>query len=72
MPSTRTLRLKKMSKIKNYMMDVHEFLDKHYRTHQDVERVVELLMKEYSLDAASAIAHIRIFDEEMQTVQVEP
>ena len=54
------------------MMDVHEFLDKHYRTHQDVERVVELLMKEYSLDAASAIAHIRIFDEEMQTVQVEP
>ena len=61
-----------MSKIKNYMMDVHEFLDKHYRNSYDVERVVELLMKEYSLDAASAIAHIRIFDEDMQTVQVEP
>ncbi len=72
MPSTRTLRLKKMSKIKNYMMDVHEFLDKHYRNSHDVEKIVELLMKEYSLDAASAIAHIRIFDEDMQTVQVEP
>ncbi|SVD41796.1 uncharacterized protein METZ01_LOCUS394650 [marine metagenome] len=54
------------------MMDVHEFLDKHYRNSHDVERIVELLMKEYSLDAASAIAHIRIFDEDMQTVQVEP
>ena len=72
MSSTRTLRLKKMSKIKNYMMDIHEFLNIHYRTYSDLDRVISLLKKEYSLDNATAIAHIRRFDEEMQTVRVEP
>ena len=61
-----------MSKIKNYMMDIHEFLNIHYRTYSDLDEVIRLLKKEYSLDNASAIAHIRRFDEEMQTVQVEP
>ena len=61
-----------MSKIKNYMMDIHEFLNIHYRTYSDLDRVISLLTKEYSLDNATAIAHIRIFDEEMQTVRTEP
>ena len=61
-----------MSKIKNYMMDIHEFLDIHYRTYNDLERVIELMKKEYSLDDATAIAHIRIFDEKMETVRAEP
>ena len=72
MPSTRTLRLKKMSKIKNYMMEIHEFLDRNYRTYQDLDRVIEQLMEEFDIDSASAIAHVRRFDEEMQTIQVEP
>ena len=72
MSSPRTLRLKKMSKIKNYMMDIHEFLNIHYRTYSDLDRVIELMKEEYSLDNASAIAHIRKFDQEMQTIQVEP
>ena len=53
-------------------MDIHEFLDIHYRTYNDLERVIELMKKEYSLDDATAIAHIRRFDEEMQTVRAEP
>ena len=53
-------------------MDIHEFLNIHYRTYNDLDRVIELMKQEYSLDNATAIAHIRIFDEEMQTVQVEP
>ena len=61
-----------MSKIKDYMMDIHEFLDIHYRTYNDLERVIELMKREYSLDDATAIAHIRKFDEEMQTVRMEP
>ena len=61
-----------MSKIKDYMMDIHEFLNIHYRTYHDLDKVITLLKEEYSLDNASAIAHIRRFDEEMQTVQVEP
>ena len=72
MSSPRTLRLKKMSKIKNYMMDIHEFLNIHYRTYNDLDRVIELMKQEYSLDNATAIAHIRRFYEEMQTVRVEP
>ena len=54
------------------MMDIHEFLNIHYRTYSDLDRVISLLKKEYSLDNATAIAHIRIFDEEMQTVRAEP
>ena len=61
-----------MSKIKDYMMDIHEFLNIHYRTYSDLERVIELMKREYSLDDATAIAHIRKFDEEMQTVRIEP
>ena len=61
-----------MSKIKDYMMDIHEFLNIHYRTYNDLDRVIELMKQEYSLDNATAIAHIRIFDEEMQTVRAEP
>ena len=61
-----------MSKIKNYMMEIHEFLDIHYRTYQDVDRVINMLVKEFDLDTTTAIAHIRRFDEEMQTIQVEP
>ena len=61
-----------MSKIKNYMMDIHEFLNIHYRTYNDLDRVIELMKQEYSLDNATAIAHIRRFDEEMQTVRTEP
>ena len=61
-----------MSKIKDYMMDIHEFLNIHYRTYSDLERVIELMKREYSLDDATAIAHIRRFDEEMQTVRMEP
>ena len=61
-----------MSKIKNYVMDIHEFLDIHYRTYNDLDRVIELMKLEYSLDNATAIAHIRKFDEEMQTVRAEP
>ena len=61
-----------MSKIKDYMMDIHEFLNIHYRTYSDLERVIELMKREYSLDDATAIAHIRKFDQDMQTVQVEP
>ena len=53
-------------------MDIHEFLNIHYRTYGDLDRVIELMKEEYSLDNASAIAHIRKFDQEMQTVQVEP
>ena len=61
-----------MSKIKNYMMEVQEFIDVHYRTYQDVDRVINMLMEEFDLDSTTALAHIRRFDEEMQTVQVEP
>ena len=61
-----------MSKIKDYMMDIHEFLNIHYRTYSELERVIELMKREYSLDDATAIAHIRKFDEEMQTVRIEP
>ena len=61
-----------MSKIKNYMMEIHEFLDRNYRTYQDLDRVIEQLMEEFDIDSASAIAHVRRFDEEMQTIQVEP
>ena len=61
-----------MSKFKDYMMDIHEFLNIHYRTYSDLERVIELMKREYSLDDATAIAHIRKFDEEMQTVRIEP
>ena len=72
MSSARTLRLKKMSKIKNYMMEIHEFLDIHYRAYKDLDRVINMLMEEFDLDSGTAIAHIRKFDEEMQTIQVEP
>ncbi len=61
-----------MSKIKNYMMEIHEFLDRHYKSYQDLDRVIKMLQEEFDLDTSSAIAHIRRFDEEMQTVQIEP
>ena len=54
------------------MMEIHEFLDRNYRTYQDLDRVIEQLMEEFDIDSASAIAHVRRFDEEMQTIQVEP
>ena len=54
------------------MMEIHEFLDIHYRTYQDVDKVIGMLVKEFDLDTTTAIAHIRRFDEEMQTIQVEP
>ena len=61
-----------MSKIKNYMMEIHEFLDRHYKSYQDLDRVIKMLQEEFDLDTTSAIANIRRFDEEMQTVQIEP
>ena len=54
------------------MMEIHEFLDIHYRAYKDLDRVINMLMEEFDLDSGNAIAHIRKFDEEMQTIQVEP
>ena len=61
-----------MSKIKNYMMEIHDFLDRHYKSYHDLDKVITLLQEEFDLDTSSAIAHIRRFDEEMQTIQIEP
>ena len=54
------------------MMEIHEFLDRNYRTYQDLDRVIEQLMEQFDIDSSTALAHIRRFDEEMQTVRVEP
>lgn len=62
-----------MSKMGNYIVEIQEFIDSHYHSQQDIDKVIELLMNEFRFDETTAMAHINRFDIEMQTYgQVEP
>ena len=56
-----------MSKMGQHVLEVQEFIDGHYHTQQDVDKLIELLMKEFRFDETTALAHINRFDVEMQT-----
>ena len=50
-----------------HVLEVQEFIDVNYHTQQDVDTLIELLMKKFRFDETTALAHINRFDVEMQT-----
>jgi hypothetical protein len=56
-----------------YILEVQEFIDGHYHSQQDIDKIIELLMEKFRFDETTALAHINRFDVEMQTYgQIEP
>ena len=60
-----------MSKMGNYIMEIHEFIESYYHTERGYF-IVERIMAEFNLDEATAMTHLHRHEMEMQATHIEP
>ena len=58
-----------MSRIGQHVLEVQEFIEGNYHTQQEVDKLIELLVRKFNFDETTALAHINRFDVERQAFE---